>query len=83
MTAGPPLARAPASLPRRLRPRADRLHPDTRKPGHGQGQGRYEADMVDYGFTAVRDSPATARQGGGPSAALASLVSRLTGRRGT
>ncbi|MEH0581912.1 NAD(P)/FAD-dependent oxidoreductase [Streptomyces sp. B21-108] len=43
---------------------------------------RYEADMVEYGFTAVRDSLALARQGGGPSAALASLVSRLAGRRG-
>lgn len=46
-----------------------------------EGIGRYESDMIDYGFTAVRDSLAVARQGGGPVATAASLLSRLTGRR--
>ncbi|MFE1883789.1 FAD-dependent oxidoreductase [Streptomyces diastatochromogenes] len=45
--------------------------------------GRYETDMIDYGFTAVRDSLALARQGGGPVAAAATFLSRLTGRRTT
>ncbi|MGN5376889.1 FAD-dependent oxidoreductase [Streptomyces lasalocidi] len=48
-----------------------------------EGTGRYETDMIDYGFTAVRDSLGLARQGGGPQAAVASLLSRLMGRRTT
>lgn len=47
-----------------------------------EGIGRYETDMIDYGFTAVRDSTALARQGGGPVGAIASFFSWLTGRRG-
>ncbi|MEZ0094250.1 FAD-dependent oxidoreductase [Streptacidiphilus sp. EB129] len=40
----------------------------------------YEAEMVDYGFTAVSDSLALARRSGGVAGALASLATRLRNR---